>query len=72
MPKSSKSCKSAAAYPAAPPTRIVPVGTYEGKIFFNVEKKGIYMAITRKDLPEAIEGIYEGKGVASTFTYVKR
>ncbi len=44
----------------------------EGKIFFNVEKKGVYMVVTRKDLEEGIEGIYEGKGVASTFTYVKR
>ena len=44
----------------------------DGKIFFNVEKKGVYMAVTRKDLDEGIEGIYEGKGVASTFTYVKR
>jgi uncharacterized GH25 family protein len=26
----------------------------EGKIFFNVEKKGVYMAVTRKDLDEGI------------------
>lgn len=44
----------------------------DGKIFFNVEKKGVYMAVTRKDLDEGIEGIYDSKGVASTFTYVKR
>ena len=44
----------------------------DGKIFFSVDKKGVYMAVTRKDLDEGIEGIYEGKGVASTFTYVKR
>lgn len=43
-----------------------------GEIFFNTEKKGIYMAVTRKPLAEGIEGIYDSKEIASTFTYVKR
>ena len=43
-----------------------------GKIFFNVEKKGIYMAVTRTPLAEGIEGVYDSKEIASTFTYVKR
>ncbi len=43
-----------------------------GEIFFNVEKKGTYMAVTRKPLSEGIPGIYDAKEIASTFTYVKR
>jgi hypothetical protein len=43
-----------------------------GRIFFNTEKKGIYMAVTRKPLAEGIEGIYDSKEIASTFTFVKR
>ena len=44
----------------------------DGRIFFNVEKKGVYLAVTRKPLAEGIEGIYDSKEIASTFTYVKR
>lgn len=43
-----------------------------GKIFFSVKEKGVYMAVTRKPLAEGIEGIYDSKEIASTFTYVKR
>ena len=43
-----------------------------GKIFFSTAKKGVYMAVTRKPLAEGIEGIYDSKEIASTFTYVKR
>jgi uncharacterized GH25 family protein len=43
-----------------------------GRVFFNTEKKGIYMAVTRKPLAEGIEGIYDSKEIASTFTVVKR
>ena len=43
-----------------------------GRVFFNTEKKGIYMAVTRKPLAEGIEGIYDSKEIASTFTFVKR
>lgn len=43
-----------------------------GEIFFSTEKKGVYMAVTRKALAEGIEGIYDCKEIASTFTYVKR
>ena len=38
----------------------------------DVEKKGVYLAVTRKPLPEGIEGIYDSKEIASTFTFVKR
>lgn len=44
----------------------------DGRIFFNVEKQGVYLAVTRKPLQEGIEGIYDSKEIASTFTYVKR
>ena len=44
----------------------------DGRIFFNVEKKGVYLAVKRKPLAEGIEGIYDSKEIASTFTYVKR
>ena len=44
----------------------------KGKIFFNVEEKGTYMAVTRTPLAEGIEGIYDSKEIASSFTYVKR
>ena len=44
----------------------------EGRIFFSVEKKGVYMAVTRTPLGEGIPGIYDSKEIASTFTYVKR
>jgi uncharacterized GH25 family protein len=44
----------------------------EGRIFFSVEKKGVYMAVTRTPLAEGIPGIYDSKEIASTFTYVKR
>ncbi len=43
-----------------------------GMIFFNVEKSGTYMAVTRKGLAEGMEGIYDSKEIASTFTYMKR
>ena len=43
-----------------------------GQIFFNTEKKGVYMAVTRKPLAEGMEGIYDSKEIASTFTFVKR
>ena len=38
----------------------------------DVEKKGVYLAVTRKPLPEGIEGIYDSKEIASTFTFAKR
>jgi hypothetical protein len=44
----------------------------DGRIFFSVEKRGVYLAVTRKPLQEGIEGIYDSKEIASTFTYVKR
>lgn len=43
-----------------------------GKIYFSTAKKGVYMAVTRKPLAEGIEGVYDSKEIASTFTYVKR
>ncbi|WP_034444217.1 DUF4198 domain-containing protein [Butyrivibrio sp. AE2032] len=43
-----------------------------GMIFFKVEKPGTYMAVTRKGLAEGMEGIYDSKEIASTFTYMKR
>lgn len=30
------------------------------------------MAVTRKGLAEGMEGIYDSKEIASTFTYMKR
>ena len=44
----------------------------EGRIFFSVDKPGVYMAVTRTPLAEGIPGIYDSKEIASTFTYVKR
>lgn len=44
----------------------------DGKVFFSTAKPGVYMAVTRKPLQEGIEGIYDSKEIASTFTFVKR
>ena len=44
----------------------------EGRIFFSTQKKGVYMAVTRTPLAEGIEGVYDSKEIATTFTYVKR